>query len=159
MINIDDKIKEATLSQDKVALNAYKNIKAEFERFVHSGSMLPKRLNKDIQIKLIFDYSKKLKDSIKQFSEAGRQDLVDEYTSELEVVEKFLPEPATTEELDYHLYNWADELNFYGDKILEDRMEIAIPKDKIKDAVNHLKFKFPTTDGQFIYNIVKKYVK
>lgn len=159
MINIDDKIKEATLSQDKVALNAYKNIKAEFEKFQHSKTILPKRLNKDIQISLIFNYSNKLKDSIKQFSEANRQDLVDEYTSELEVVKKFLPEPANESEIEYCLYNWADELNFYGDKILEDRIEIAIPKDKIKDAVNHLKFKFPTTDGQFIYNIVKKYIK
>lgn len=159
MINIDELIKNATLSQDKVALNAYKNIKSEFERFIHSGSMLPKRLTDEVQTYLIFDYSKKLKDSIRQFSEANRQDLVDEYTSELEVLQKLLPESANESEIEHHLYNWADELNFYSGEILEDRMEIAIPKKEMGNAIKFLKQKFPINDGQIIANIVKKYVK
>lgn len=158
MINIDLLIKNATLSKDKVALIAYKNIKAEFEKFIH-GQTLERKLDRPIQEQIIANYSKKLEDSIKQFSEANRQDLVDEYTSELEVVKKLLPEPASESEIDYHLYNWADELNFYSGKILEDRMEIAIPKKEMGNAIKFLKQKFPVNDGQMIANIVKKYVK
>ena len=157
MINIDELIKEATLSKDKVALNAYKNIKAEFEKFSHA-QILERRITEDVSIRIMASYAKKLEDAIKQFSEARRDDLAADYTAELEVVRKLLPAPVDASEIDYHLYNWADELNYYSGKVLEDRMEIAIPKKEMGAAIKFLKSKFPTADGKMISEIVKKYI-
>ena len=150
-------IKNAMLSKDNVALNAYKNLKAEFDKFIHS----PKYNNSFSQsdaLQITVSYCKKLEDSISQFKQANREDLIQEYTSELEVLQKLIPEPPTAEEIEYILYNWADELNYYG-QILEDRMEIIIPKKEMGNAIKHLKMRFPTADGKLISDIVKKYIK
>lgn len=154
---IDEYIKNATLSKDKVALNAYKNLKAELQKVLTSKNA-PK-YSESLFLEVCNKYAKTLEDSIKQFSEANRQDLVDEYTSELEVVKKLIPEPVSESEIEHHLYNWADELNFYGEKISEDKIEIAIPKKEMGNAIKFLKQKFPINDGQTIANIVKKYIK
>lgn len=156
MIDIDKLIAEARKARNQVDLKTYQNIKVEFDKFKHA-QILERKLTEEIQLRIMASYAKKLEDAILQFSEAGREDLASEYTSELEVVQKLLPEPVTAEELDFHLYNWADELNYYG-KVLEDRMEIAIPKKEMGNAIKFLKSKFPTADGKMISEIVKKYI-
>lgn len=153
-MNIDTLIKEATLSKDKVALNAYKNIKAEFEKFAHA-QILERKLTEDISLRIIASYAKKLEDAIKQFSEARRDDLVLEYTSELEVIKKLLPEPANASDIRCELEHWAIENNYFQKEILS---IIEIPKKERKFLINYLKLKFPTTDGKLISNIVKEYI-
>lgn len=154
-MNIDSLIKNATLSRDKVALNAYKNIKTELQK-VLTAKNAPK-YSEALLIQVTAKYAKSLEDAILQFSEARRDDLVADYTSELEVVKKLLPEPVKAEDIEYHLYNWADELNYYSGEILEDKMGIAIPKKEMGKAIKFLKSKFPTADGKMISEIVKKY--
>lgn len=156
MINIDELIKNATLSKDRVALNAYKNIKAEQEKFIHA-QILTRKLDKETQLRIIANYSKKLEDAIKQFLEAHRDDLVSEYTNELEVVKKLLPAPVESEDIEYRLYNWADELNFM-DYSGEGLPRITIPKKEMGNAIKHVKSRFPTADGKMISEIVKKYL-
>ena len=169
MINIDNLIKNATLSKDKVALNAYKNIKSEFEKFKYAQK-LPRNIDEQTQLRIISNYSKKLKDSIKQFSEARRDDLVSEYTSELEVIEKLLPEPVNESEICFELANWMIEhgYNFHkkstsvskDNKISKTDFEEfdPIPKKEMGTAIKYLKSKFPTADGKMISEIVKKYI-
>ena len=169
MINIDNLIKNATLSHDKVALNAYKNIKSEFEKFKYAQK-LPRNIDEQTQLRIISNYSKKLKDSIKQFSEARRDDLVSEYISELEVIEKLLPEPVNESEICFELANWMIEhgYNFHkkstsvlkDNKISKTNFEEfnPIPKKEMGTAIKYLKSKFPTADGKMISEIVKKYI-
>lgn len=156
MINIDELIKESMRSKDRVSLNAYKNIKVEIQKNQTAKGAKP--LTDESQLQIISKYAKTLEDAISQFSEAGRDDLAADYTAELDVVRKLLPAPVSASEIDYHLYNWADELNYYSGKILEDRMEIAIPKKEMGTAIKFLKNKFPTADGKMISEIVKKYI-
>ena len=169
MINIDNLIKNATLSKDKVALNAYKNIKSEFEKFKYAQK-LPRNIDEQTQLRIISNYSKKLKDSIKQFSEARRDDLVSEYTSELEVIEKLLPEPVNESEIYFELTNWMIEhgYNFHkkSTSVLKDNKISKtdfeefdpIPKKEMGTAIKYLKSKFPTADGKMISEIIKKYI-
>lgn len=169
MFDINTLIKNATLSHDKVALNAYKNIKSEFEKFKYAQK-LPRNIDEQTQLRIISNYSKKLKDSIKQFSEARRDDLVSEYTSELEVVKKLLPEPVNESEICFELANWMIEhgYNFHkkltsvlkDNKISKTDFEEfdPIPKKEMGTAIKYLKSKFPTADGKIISEIVKKYI-
>lgn len=169
MFDINTLIKNATLSKDKVALNAYKNIKSEFEKFKYAQK-LPRNIDEQTQFRIISNYSKKLKDSIKQFSEARRDDLVSEYTSELEVIEKLLPEPVNESEIYFELANWMIEhgYNFHkkstsvlkDNKISKTDFEEfdSIPKKEMGTVIKYLKSKFPTADGKMISEIIKKYI-
>ena len=174
MFDINTLIKNATLSHDKVALNAYKNIKSEFEKFKYAQK-LPRNIDEQTQLRIISNYSKKLKDSIKQFSEARRDDLVSEYTSELEVVKKLLPEPVNELQIHFELRRWCAG-NKYGNWIelpKYDEMsscpeltahidwyqsEKVIPKKEMGTVIKYLKSKFPTADGKMISEIVKNYI-
>lgn len=166
MINIDNLIKNATLSKDKVALNAYKNIKAEFQK-VQTAKNYKGEWTEQLELQTISKYAKSLEDAIKQFSEAHRDDLVAEYTSELEVVKKLLPEPVNESEIMYELIRWSKN-NFENfSSILEYDAEvravipkiiIQIPKKQMGNVIKYVKSKLPTADGKMISEIVKKYI-
>ena len=104
-------------------------------------------------MQVITKYAKSLEDAIKQFSEAHRDDLVSEYTSELEVVKKLLPEPVSASEIYESLSYWAEKNHYINDEIA---YEIQIPKKEMGVAIKYLKKEFPTADGKMISEIVKK---
>lgn len=68
-----------------------------------------------------------------------------------------LTAPINVSDIDYHLYCWADELNYYG-KMTDEEVEVAIPKKEMGIAIKFLKSKFPTADSKMISEIVKKYI-
>lgn len=156
MIDINNLIKEAMLSKNSIALNAYRNIKTEIQKNQTAKGAKP--LTDAIQLQIIAKYNSNLRNAILEFKEAGRDDLVAEYMREQEVVEKLLPAPVEPEDIEYILYNWADELNFM-DYSGEDLPKIVIPKNEMGKAIKHLKSRFPTADGKIISEIVKKYIK
>lgn len=174
MIDIDFLIKTATLSKDKIALNAYKNIKAEFQK-VLTAKNGPRELDSNTQLSIIQKYNRSLQDAILQFSQAHRDDLVSEYTSELGVVKKLLPEPVNALQIHFELRRWCVG-NKYGNWIelpKYDEMsnppelvahidwyqgEKVIPKKEMGTVIKYLKSKFPTADGKMISEIVKKYI-
>lgn len=157
MINIDELIKESMRVKDRVSLNAYKNIKVEIQKNQTAKGAKP--LTDESQLQIISKYAKSLEDAISQFSEAHRGDLVSEYTSEWEVVKKLLPAPVDALDIEYVLYNWADELNYYNkEKCTEEEIVIGIPKKEMGATIKHLKMRFPTADGKMISEIVKKYL-
>lgn len=156
MVDIDKLIAEARKARNAIELKAYQNIKAEIQKNQTAKGAKP--LTDELQLQIIAKYAKTLEDSISQFLEANRDDLASEYTSELEVVRTLLPAPVNASDIEHHLYNWADELNYYSKKVLEDRMEIAIPKKEMGTAIKFLKSKFPIADGKMISEIVKKYI-
>ena len=166
MINIDNLIKNATLSHDKVALNAYKNIKAEFQK-VQTAKNYKGEWTEQLELQTISKYAKSLEDAISQFSEARRDDLVSEYTSELEVVKKLLPEPVNASQIRSYLLSMEFQKilhpeNFEKIEKLEKLgivgLNIEIPKKEMGTVIKYLKSKFPTADGKMISDIVKKYV-
>ena len=157
MTRVDQLIKEALLSKDKIALNSYKNLKSELQK-VLTAKNAPK-YSEALFIQVTAKYAKSLEDAIKQFSEAHRDDLVASYTSELEVLKKLLPEPVDASDIEYILYNWADELNFMDYSEVQGTSEnelpkIRIPKKEMGRAIKHLKIRFPTADGKMIAEIV-----
>lgn len=152
MININTLIKDATLSKDKVALNAYKNIKTELQK-VLTAKNAPE-YSEALLIQVTAKYAKSLEDAILQFSEAQRDDLVAEYTSELEVVKKLLPEPVSESDIKSEFEMWMIQ-NAENGKL---ESYNNLPKKEMGTAIKYLKSKFPTADGKMISEIVKKYI-
>lgn len=153
--------KNATLSRDKVALNAYKNIKAELQK-VLTAKNAPE-WNDVLEMQIISKYSRILEDAILQFSEAHRDDLVSEYISELEVVKKLLPEPVNESDICSFIENDEEFFDqYYITKFIGNNDETImihqIPKKDMGKAIKYLKSKFPTADGKMISDVVKTYI-
>ena len=143
-------------AKNQVELRAYKNLKAEIQTFKTAKNAKP--YDEVAEISIIKKYCEKLEKSILSFSEARREDLVAEYSDELEVLRKLLPKPVNESDIEYILYNWADEENFM-DYSGNDLPEIKIPKKEMGRAIKYLKSKFPQADGKVISEIVKRFIK
>ncbi len=96
---IEQEIKQAMLSKDKDKLRALRAIKslillAETEK--GSGG----ELSEDTEMKLLTKAAKQRRDSIQIFEEQGRDDLAATEKSELAIIESFLPEQLSEEEIE-----------------------------------------------------------
>ena len=145
-------------SGDKVALRAYKNLKAEIQKVKTAKNAKPYTDASEIQ--LISKMCKNLEDAILDFSKAHRDDLVADYTSELEVLKKLLPEPVNESQICSELSEWCRENHFTQrfQTAIGYEEYLVIPKKEMGNAIKHLKSKFPQADGKLISSIVKKYV-
>lgn len=145
-------------SGDKVALRAYKNLKAEIQKVKTAKNAKP--YTDAAEIQLISKMCKNLEDAILDFSKANRDDLVADYTSELEVLKKLLPEPVNESQICSELSEWCRENHFTQrfQTAIGYEEYLVIPKKEMGNAIKHLKLKFPQADGKLISSIVKKYV-
>ena len=145
-------------SGDKVALRAYKNLKAEIQQVKTAKNAKP--YTDAAEIQLISKMCKNLEDAILDFSKAHRDDLVADYTSELEVLKKLLPEPVNESQICSELSEWCRENHFTQrfQTAIGYEEYLVIPKKEMGNAIKHLKSKFPQADGKLISSIVKKYV-
>lgn len=145
-------------SGDKVALRAYKNLKAEIQKVKTAKNAKP--YTDATEIQLISKMCKNLEDAILDFSKAHREDLVADYTSELEVLKKLLPEPVNESQICSELSEWCRENHFTQrfQTAIGYEEYLVIPKKEMGNAIKHLKSKFPQADGKLISSIVKKYV-
>lgn len=155
MINIDELIKNSLKSGNKTELKAYRNLKTEFQKVKTSKDYKGTWTN-ELEIQTIAKYGRQLDDAIAQFG-GPQTTLGSEYTDELEVVKKLLPEPVNESQIYSELCNWQIKMAFENDwKIDLDKP--IIPKKEMGTAIKYLKSKFPTADGKIISDIVKKYI-
>lgn len=160
MTDVNQLIKEALLAKDKIALNAYKNLKTELQK-VLTAKNAPE-YSEALFMQVTAKYAKSLEDAISQFSEAHRDDLVSEYTSELEVVKELLPEPVN----ELQIYSAINEWEILNGHFLAvstvihriDSVAFPIPKKEMGNVIKYVKSKLPTADGKMISDIVKKYI-
>lgn len=94
---INDAVKDAMRAQDKPRRDALRLIMAEMKRIeVDERVVLD-----DARVVAILDrMAKQRRESIQQFEQAGRQDLVDSESAELAVIQEFLPRALEESELE-----------------------------------------------------------
>lgn len=139
---INDELKSAMKSGDKLRLETIRSIRALILEFEKSGSS--KELAPEDEIKMLTSAAKKRKESIEQFQNAGRNELAEKEIQELKIIEEFLPKQLSNEEIFAEVKKMADEI---GAKSKED-----FPK-LMPLAVKNLKGK---ADGKVIKEIVEK---
>ena len=142
-------------SGDKVALRAYKNLKAEIQKVKTAKNAKP--YTDAAEIQLISKMCKTLEDAILDFSKAHRDDLVADYTSELEVLKKLLPEPVNESQICSFVEEYCLNNNFVGNTEAQENI-IQIPKKEMGKVIKVVKKTYPQADGKLISSIVKKYV-
>ncbi len=109
---INNDLKEAMKSGDKVRLNTVRSIRALILEFEKSGAN--KELTPDDEVKLLTSAAKKRKDSIEQFRNAGRMDLVEQEEAELKVLLEYLPKQMTEEEIKSEVQKIITEVGAKG---------------------------------------------
>ncbi len=110
---IDADIKKAMLSRNKEELDALRGIKslillAESEK---GGS---DELTPDAESKLLMKAARQRKESAEIFKQQGRSDLAEKELFQLEVINRYLPQPLTEEELVTELKKIINELGANG---------------------------------------------
>ncbi|OUM95976.1 MAG: aspartyl-tRNA amidotransferase [Thermobacillus sp. ZCTH02-B1] len=93
---LNEDLKQAMKSQDKIRLNvlrmiraAIKNQEIERKRALDEGELIDV-LSREI---------KQRRESLQDFEKAGRTDLAEQVTAEIEIISAYLPEPLTEEEV------------------------------------------------------------
>ena len=155
MLDINELIKSSMKSGDKVALRAYKNLKAEIQKVKTAKNAKP--YTDAAEIQLISKMCKNLEDAILDFSKAHREDLVSDYTSELEVLKKLLPEPVNESQICSFVEEYCLNKNLVGNTEAQENI-IQIPKKEMGKVIKVVKETYPQADGKLISSIVKKYV-
>lgn len=139
---INEDLKEALKSGDKVKLQTIRSIRALILEFEKSGSN--KEFDEEEEIKLLSSAAKKRKESIEQYKNARRNDLAQNEEAELKIVMGYLPEQLDEKEIETKIKEIAKEL---GVKTKTDFGKL------MSAAMKELKGK---ADGKVVKSIVEK---
>ena len=165
-MKIDNLIKEAYKANDKVSLNAYRNIKSELQKVLTSKNA--PEYSDTLFLQVVSKYAKRLEDAICQFKPGS--EIIKEYENELEVVKKLLPKPISEKDIREVIENDEEFFNKYWVTLDNENspeyqnggegtiMKLQIPKKDMGKCIKYLKDKFPTADGKLISDIIKSYI-
>lgn len=95
---ISEDIKKAMIAQNKVELLALRNIKKELLE-AKTSKEVSGNLTDEIATKVISKIVKQNKDAAALFKEQKRADLAEEYTAQIEVMQRYLPAQMSDAEL------------------------------------------------------------
>ena len=139
---INSDLKVAMKSGDKTRLNTIRSIRALILEFEKSGS--GKELNEEEEIKLLSSAAKKRRESIEEFTKAGRTEMAAQEQSELEIIVTYLPKQLTPEELETEIKKLSVEIGASGKKDFAKLMPLAAKNFKGK------------AEGKLVKEIVEK---
>ena len=138
-----DKMKEAMKAKDTVALQALRAVKSAF-LLAKTETGVQEELTEEQEIKIIQKQVKQRKDSATIFLKQDRQDLADPELAELAVLEQFLPEALSEEEIEKVVVATINKVGASGMKDMGKVMGI-VSKELAGKA-----------DGKTISTLVKK---
>ena len=141
---INQDLKDAMKSGDKVKLETIRSIRALILEFEKSGA--GREINQDDEVKMLSTAVKKRKDSIEQFRHAGREELALKEERELGILLSYLPKQLGEEEIASEVKKIASEI---GAKSKED-----FPK-LMPLVMKELKGK---ADGKLVKSVVEKFL-
>ncbi len=99
---LDDDMKKAMRAKDSLALSCIRMLKS---KMMEKEVALRAKQGKEYKISdqeaeaVVAAYAKQRRDSIESYTKGGRDDLVESEKAELEIVQRYLPEPMGDDEL------------------------------------------------------------
>ncbi|MFC2103166.1 GatB/YqeY domain-containing protein [Bacteroidota bacterium] len=104
---INQDLKDAMKSGDKVRLQTIRSIRAVILEFEKSGT--GKEFDESEEIKLLSTAAKKRKESIEQFRKGGREELAITEEAELKVIMEYLPKQLESDEIESIIRNISEQ--------------------------------------------------
>ncbi|WP_318344152.1 GatB/YqeY domain-containing protein [Flagellimonas baculiformis] len=143
-------LQEKVMTEMKVAMKAKDTVALESLRAIKSAILLAKtetgagtELSEEDEVKLVQKLVKQRKDSAAIFQQQGREDLAGPELAQVAVIEKFLPEQLSEEEVEKVVVNTIESVGASGMQDMGKVMGI-VSKELAGQA-----------DGKTISNIVK----
>lgn len=99
------------------------------------------------EAKLLMKLATQRKDSIEQYKQGGRQDLVEKEEKELAIISEYLPKEPTEEEITKLVKETIAKI--------EAKTGAKIEMRNMKDIMAAVKQVYPTVDGKLVSGIVK----
>jgi uncharacterized protein YqeY len=118
-------ITAAMKAKDAPRLSALRMLKAAV---MNKGVEKGRDLDDAEVLQVVASLVKQRRDSIEQFSKAGRTDLVDKETGEIAVLDQYLPPAATAEEIDAAITAAIAETGASSAKDMGKVMKAVMPK-------------------------------
>ncbi|MEK7852024.1 MAG: GatB/YqeY domain-containing protein [Deltaproteobacteria bacterium] len=122
---LSDDMKDAMRAQDKDRLSTIRMLLSAVK---YKEIDLGKKLTDEEVIETITSQVKQRRDSIEQFTNAGRTDLVEKEEAELRMLQGYLPEQLTPEEIDAEIEKAVNAAGASGMKDLGKVMKLLMPK-------------------------------
>ncbi|GAA0295810.1 hypothetical protein GGQ92_000596 [Gracilibacillus halotolerans] len=141
-LNLD--MKQAMKDKDKLKLGTIRMVKAAFQN--EAIKFKKDSLSEDEELTVLARELKQRKDSLQEFEEAGRQDLVDKLHEEIEVIQAYMPEQLSDEELEQIVQQTIEEVQAESKKDMGKVMGALMPKVKGK------------ADGNKVNQLVQKHL-
>jgi uncharacterized protein YqeY len=121
----------AMKAKDPARLSALRMLKAAI---MNKGVEKGRDLDDAEVLQVVATLVKQRRDSIEQFSNAGRADLVDKETAEISVLEHYLPPAASAEEIDTAVLEAIAETSASSPKDMGKVMKAVMPRLAGKNA-------------------------
>jgi hypothetical protein len=122
---IDQDMLLAAKAKDKAALSALRLIKAA----LHNREIDLKRELEDAEfIQVLSGMVKQRRDSIEQFAKGGRTDLVEKEEADLKIIQAFMPQPLSQEEVLLEIRKAVDETGALSVRDMGKVMKALMPK-------------------------------
>ena len=136
--NIETLIAEAMKNKDTVRLSVLRLIKAEFVKAEKDG----KNIDEATEAVMLTKMVAQREDAIKQFTEANRNDLVEEETAQLQILKEFAPKAVS-----------EDEIKEALQKMVDDGLEPSMKN--MKEFISRIKVIYPTANGKIVSDFIK----
>lgn len=122
----------AMKARDSKTLTTLRGLKAEMKNFQISAGTRDEELTDAQVIQIFSSAAKRRKDSIEQYSNAGRTDLADIEKTELALIEQYLPEQMSAEDVLKIVSETVAELGLNSPSQVGQLMKALMPKLKGK---------------------------
>ncbi|QQZ10821.1 GatB/YqeY domain-containing protein [Heyndrickxia vini] len=141
---LNEDMKQAMKNKEKEKLSVIRMLKASLQ---NEAIRLGKdQLSEEEELTILSREVKQRKDSLQEFQNAGREDLVEKIQTELTFVDIYLPEQLTEEELTKIVIETINEVGATSKAEMGKVMSAIMPKVKVKGKA----------DGSTVNNIVKQ---
>lgn len=121
---INEDLKESMKSGDKLRLETLRSLRASIIEFSKSGT--GKDMSEEDAQKILLNASKKRKDAIEMYKQAGRQDLLEKEETELAIIAAYLPEQLSESEVVDVLKSIVQQVGAEGPKDMGKVMGLAM---------------------------------
>jgi len=136
-INLLALIKKAMLTRNTFDLGVLRLLKTEIVNFENAANAT--KLTDADETKIIIKMIKQRKDSVEKYNEANRNDLAIKEQDEIDFLSKFLPKEASKEDISSYVIE-----------------VVSKGGGNMGSYIKEVKLKFPTSDGKFVSDEVKK---
>jgi|SRR5690625_1327642 len=144
MDRLNDDMKQAMRAKDKDTLSVIRMVKASLQNeAIHLGS---DKLGEQDELTILSRELKQRKDSLTEFKNAGRNDLVEKIEKEIDILQNYMPKQLTEEEIEEMIKVTISEVNATSKKEFGKVMGALMPKVKGK------------ADGAFVQKLVQKHL-